>query len=1067
MLCKKLFQLCKILCFAFATAILPVSTLYAQNVEDEMRSPMSRFNERGYAKSASFGVNGNEIITDYSGGLMLQYNMPVNLPNQLGGDVTVIYNVNTEHDVFPTVTPGQPLTQAYSVNLPEWIIGYKGIALQVLNFPVNFWAGNFGTNPGGPLAGLLKGEHVPYIVPGYHYCNRIDKFNFENDHGRIDKRDAISILMADGSKKVFINVVPFSIGPKPDTGTYVASGVEDASYALVRKNPNNSALRRMWYYPGDGLIYLFVEEKIHFNDRKLPLFEDIYTKAFYLKQIINPNKETVTFNYASRTTINPSGNYGPDTLGRKLCTGITVTGINGSQGVVNLAYSEIGFPGSETLNYIRITNSYGCDTLLLGIDRTLGAGSPWFSLAKDASESASQIKMVSAIIKNGELKDDFQYRVWYRDIEHSSNSITKFKFRTPAYTLESAKYSSGSVSHFRFWGENYLSYNYNDQGLLHYRDQNTQLMLLERRQSREIGGISQPALYENYYYTDPLVHRNELKAREDKSIITSVCSKRYDQNGNLLDTIETVKKFNKYSLLGSHLYHGDIQSVTRLMEETQTNNNEVKTLEYEYEIGGMETLDGKEYRVGSMQMSRQTEKRTLAGVSSERVTLFLPKHTAGYGFGGTIKKLTKDSVFSIFPDGYTTKTKYSSGNLTFDVDSAIHAMAYFADRVIEKIDGSDTLWYEYNGAGQVVRQIADPGTKPKITTYKYKHYLNADQFAHSQYNPAITFNNLLESVEMPNGVKIQYKYFPDTKVDSFVISPDPYYIPVHTATDSGLVLTDSIYRWNNAKYSYGIKGKIAFDNASISDTSIGLGAPVLDFTPLKTIVVPVNGDTLITEQILNASMLPVFEKDVNGFISKYEYDNLKRPVLAVFPGSFSKETVGQGQQVHYYYKNLSLPITRGITYDEYYPSPRPNLDVILLSKDGQFGAQELDQVQILADDAGQSDIADSSLIGQDSANTEGLFGPILHKFVFCAFIQTPLQFSGGERVNSAKLSFFSGEKVGGGSYHDLKIGISAVTQAINTAENTVNFTTTVEVPSEFIFIDSTHFLVDVAPLISG
>ncbi|MCU7493687.1 MAG: hypothetical protein HF312_12015 [Ignavibacteria bacterium] len=193
-------------------------------------------NGRGLVKDIG---NNIEQISDFDGNLLLNFKTKLSLPNEMGGDFSVMYSNNVEHRAFMYCDPNY---SGYMVNAPEWILGYKGYALQTLNFEIfNF------IHPDS------KGENVPLLVSGYHFSNRLKEFS--------DDYDFIQILMADGSKTTLRNV-----DKNQWVGLYVEDGNDKYGYAKVEINsdmPTNGCdnhYRRIWFYPGDGFVYYFEEE---------------------------------------------------------------------------------------------------------------------------------------------------------------------------------------------------------------------------------------------------------------------------------------------------------------------------------------------------------------------------------------------------------------------------------------------------------------------------------------------------------------------------------------------------------------------------------------------------------------------------------------------------------------------------------------------------------------------------------------------------------------------------------------------------------------------------------------
>ena len=191
-----------------------------------------KFNARGIFENDFIVSRGKEIISDYDGNLMLNYSSSLEYPDELAGEFSVLYNSNVAHKIFRNENLqvyDPPMTSGYHINAPEWILGYKGIALQTLNFETNFYK----PNPQDELVGC----EVPLPIPGYHYTNRLQQASEIHPH------DVIQILRADGSIIELENTVENSY-----TGIYVERGINNYGYAVVSfVNEPTSVERKMYY----------------------------------------------------------------------------------------------------------------------------------------------------------------------------------------------------------------------------------------------------------------------------------------------------------------------------------------------------------------------------------------------------------------------------------------------------------------------------------------------------------------------------------------------------------------------------------------------------------------------------------------------------------------------------------------------------------------------------------------------------------------------------------------------------------------------------------------------------
>jgi len=256
----------------------------------------AKYNKRGYYGNEDVKKRANVLISDYDGNIMVQYSDYLDALADLGGDITTTYNLNVEHRVFQWFN--YPRSEA--INHPEWIIGFKGFALQTLNFSTYFFLDDRMYR--GQAIPPLTGNEVPLIIPGYHICNDMVTF-YNTVHW-----DEISILRADGSKMILQNTD--NSGPYREIGLYKEMG-SNYGFAYVEYIDNYKNLRRIYYYPGDGLRYVFEEEKLQCPD----YFQGVNIKTIYLKKIDNLKLNmSLEFNYSDL--------WGHLTYGRKVISEI-------------------------------------------------------------------------------------------------------------------------------------------------------------------------------------------------------------------------------------------------------------------------------------------------------------------------------------------------------------------------------------------------------------------------------------------------------------------------------------------------------------------------------------------------------------------------------------------------------------------------------------------------------------------------------------------------------------------------------------------------------------------------
>lgn len=155
------------------------------------------FNERGYLKSNSFSLDGNEVINDFNGNLIYTQRLwyePVT-QNGVHFDLKLSYNGSVGHLSSNGFTKYGNLgnDKHHSLNLPEWIISVNNIAIQTFNFENErvTWA------TGGDTTNFIaQNDDVNTLINGYHSCVTHN-----------DTQDSIyatlSILLGDGSVRQY------------------------------------------------------------------------------------------------------------------------------------------------------------------------------------------------------------------------------------------------------------------------------------------------------------------------------------------------------------------------------------------------------------------------------------------------------------------------------------------------------------------------------------------------------------------------------------------------------------------------------------------------------------------------------------------------------------------------------------------------------------------------------------------------------------------------------------------------------------------------------------------------
>src|SRR4030095_8000660 len=257
--------------FAAAYSLIMVnyesSNLFAQDSTDNFDPPpgdvSQMFNERGFYKSNSFSPDGNEIINDFNGNLI--YDIPLYSLKGAGDinlEVKLTYNGSVGHQIelCDSVsywgTTSQPYR--YNINQPEWILSVNGIGVQVLNFETRML-----TKPSNNENYPITGNDVKKLIPGYHFDDKMYPLgNYE--------KDKIYILSGDGSSLTLINKHPEPYDEDVYAGNYHsdAKGTNYRAYVTYIEGGTNHYARdrQMELMMGDGLIYIFKEVKLKYED---------------------------------------------------------------------------------------------------------------------------------------------------------------------------------------------------------------------------------------------------------------------------------------------------------------------------------------------------------------------------------------------------------------------------------------------------------------------------------------------------------------------------------------------------------------------------------------------------------------------------------------------------------------------------------------------------------------------------------------------------------------------------------------------------------------------------------
>ncbi|MEP0827184.1 MAG: hypothetical protein HRF51_01565, partial [bacterium] len=185
------------------------------------------FNERGWFKSNSFSLDGNEIVNNYNGNLVYSQRL-LYLPisqNGLHLDLGISYNGSVGHKFYCGHTP-DPDAKINSLNLPEWILAVNNYAVQTFNTEVRWftWADTTDST--------ARTDDVAPLINGYHNCYSLGKIDDNEFYG------TISILMGDGSIKSYISLNHGVLNQNPTIYGYIFQG----EYRTYSKDDKSRAL---------------------------------------------------------------------------------------------------------------------------------------------------------------------------------------------------------------------------------------------------------------------------------------------------------------------------------------------------------------------------------------------------------------------------------------------------------------------------------------------------------------------------------------------------------------------------------------------------------------------------------------------------------------------------------------------------------------------------------------------------------------------------------------------------------------------------------------------------------
>ncbi|MFC2094756.1 hypothetical protein ACFLSH_03910, partial [Bacteroidota bacterium] len=729
-------------------------------------------------------------------------------------------------------------------------MGVNGFAVQVLNFETNF----FTHTEAGGINGDLTNAEVPLLVPGYHISNIIA--NYYNGEGAPFSFDVIEILMADGSKKLLRNTTASFL-----EGFYVDNSRDAYGYAKVEFY--TTALRSVWYKPGDGLTYYFEEEFTKLNGTDFSGNSD--PKALYLKEIYSPVGDTVYFDYDDY--FHPE--Y-PIVNGRKIFKSLSINREvaypNVNQQKLEVYYEFFDFFGTVRLYQIFVKNLVGSrltfitdinsQTNLIGTVRD-----PLNDRRVNIIAVQDELFRVDRIYYNNPQEREFVYY-------NSTNVFIK------SYLPGNIIYHTGRETEFTYFEKKFVDpignevihldwpVRYNiDNMQFAMRDCLTNYMIKKRKQINGNGLIKTEKYAYNYSgptgtIGDPLVG----------NIKTTISVTSNLNNGSEPSGTKITKSYSRYNTGYNDYILGDYSKSLKLNEEIikETGTDNESKNSYVWIIGQIPA--GSTFYNGEFNLKSLTKTKATGGllqshmVSNKNYTLagFLGKQIVTSETNHDGKSITKETIFKNF-----IPTELNDINAFYKIGLIDEEKIFSGSKIKNNIkniyyDATHNPTNNPQGIfrGKLKKSYTNYNSRPSETYFKYNSWVDDS-----------LYRGYLKSVEFDNDVEQAYRY------------------PQRIRTNFGMkfAVKDSII------------GKIVYYDKTTKDSLFV--AKGYQNKPSCTYTIFNNGlDTLSTFTDYHIKGNLMFEIDVNGNYSEFTYDKLNRITSATLPGSFVEVDSGVSYQ---------------------------------------------------------------------------------------------------------------------------------------------------------------------------
>ncbi|MBN9401192.1 MAG: hypothetical protein J0I17_13520 ['Candidatus Kapabacteria' thiocyanatum] len=327
-----------------------------------MATTSELYDNRGYQKDKAISTDGRVAVSKTNGNLQYRYDLSSYSAQGFPVTFSLNYNQNASYTSFRSYNSSSNVWEQMKQNRPAWILGVNGFAVQALTSTERpLLAPAMRTNTGTYTNRDFNDDDVIWMLDGYDYCNRMNDIS-KFPSGQNAYVDVIKLLREDGSvlelyhveKQYCTGTTPPSVEQRV-TGTYISASANSSAYAIVKTDPtllSSSVLaqllmryngdipadrlpRRVEYYPGDGLTYVFREWTTPFGiepyQSKIESVDGGTTHAgddvagptiFYLSGIVHNSREIVSFQYAGHNpTTSNAVSDATQQRGRAMLTG--------------------------------------------------------------------------------------------------------------------------------------------------------------------------------------------------------------------------------------------------------------------------------------------------------------------------------------------------------------------------------------------------------------------------------------------------------------------------------------------------------------------------------------------------------------------------------------------------------------------------------------------------------------------------------------------------------------------------------------------------------------------------